>query len=576
MTKIRQPIVTIVGHVDHGKTTILDSIRETIVAKKEAGGITQKISCTYYPIDLIQKKCSELLKDFKIKLEIPGFLFIDTPGHAAFTNLRKRGGSLADLAILVVDINEGLMPQTIECIEILKAGKVPFVVALNKIDAIYGWKKNSENLQQSIELQSDYVRTEFEKKFSNIVAALSSHGFDADIFYRISNFTKQVALVPCSGKTAEGIKELMIMLCGLSQRFLKGKLQISNEAKGTILEVKKEKSITYLEAILYDGALKQGDIIAIASFNEPIISKIRILYEALPLCRGFKAVREITAASGIRLQLSDSAEILPGMPFNVVKEKNRQQLVNELKQEIAETIEIDNEGIIAKADSLGSLEALLVLLRREGIKIGKASIGNINKVDVMNAAANLSAHPLNSIILGFNVSFEEDARDSRIKIIVSDVIYKLIEDFQQWIAEKQNEIQRESLAKIIMPCRIKVLRFMFRQSHPAVFGVHVEAGALKAGIEVMNSDGSRIGEVKAIQSENKSIEKALKGMEVAVSMPGITFGRQVKENDVLYSDMSEENFRSLKKNKQYLSADEIAVLQEIAQIKRKQKATWGV
>jgi translation initiation factor 5B len=528
---------------------------------------------------LIQEKCSELLEKFKIKLEIPGFLFIDTPGHAAFTNLRKRGGSLADLAILVVDINEGFMPQTLECIEILKAGKVPFLVALNKIDAIYGWKRNSENLEENINLQSSYVRTEFDKKFSNIVAALSAHGFDADIFYRISDFSKQIALIPCSGKTSEGIKELMIMLCGLSQKFLKGKLQISNEAKGTILEVKKEKSITYLEAVLYDGTLKQGDAIAIASLNEPIISKIRILFEALPLCKGFKPVKEVSAASGIRMQLADSTEVLPGMPFSVVKQTNREQLVKALKQEIAGTIKLDDEGIIVKADSLGSLEALLVLLRKEGIKIGKASIGNINKVDVMNAAANLQSNKLNAVILGFNVSLDEDVKDlqdSKIKIITSDVIYKLIEDSQKWRVEKQKDIQHESLARIVMPCKIKVLRFIFRQSHPAIFGVHVEAGTLRAGIGLMDSYGEKIGEIKAIQSENKSVEKAGRGMDIAISMPGITFGRQVRESDVLYSDMSEENFSALKKNKQYLSADEISVLQEIAQIRRKKKATWGI
>jgi translation initiation factor 5B len=369
------------------------------------------------------------------------------------------------------------------------------------------------------------------------------------------------------------------MLCGLSQRFLKGKLQISEEAKGTILEVKKEKSITYLEAVLYDGTLRQGDTIAIASFNEPAISKIRILFEALPLCKGFKPVKEVSAASGIRIQAADSAEALPGMPFSVVKKTNREQLVKALKQEISETISLDDEGIIVKADSLGSLEALLVLLRKAGIKIGRVSIGNINKVDVMNASANLQTNPLNAVVLGFNVSLDEDAKglkESRIKILTSDVIYKLIEDFQKWRVEKGKEIQRESLADLIMPCKVKALRFVFRQSKPAIFGVHVEAGTLKSGIELVNSDGRKIGEIKAIQSENKSIERASKNMDVAVSMPSVTFGRQVQEGDVLYSDMGEENFSALRKNKGYLSADEIAVLQEIAQIKRKQKSTWGV
>ncbi|MBS3090374.1 translation initiation factor IF-2 [Candidatus Pacearchaeota archaeon] len=576
MERIRQPIVTVVGHVDHGKTTILDSIRETIIARKEAGGITQKISCTCYPIDLIQKKCSGLLEQFNIQLEIPGFLFIDTPGHAAFTNLRKRGGTLADLAILVIDINEGFMPQTIECMEILKSSKVPFIVALNKVDAVHGWKRNSEKLEEDINSQQIYVKNEFEKKFSMIVEALSSHGFNADIFYRISDFTKQVALVPCSGKTAEGIKELIIMLCGLTQKFLKGKLQISEEARGTVLEVKREKSIIYVEAVLYDGTLKQGDTVAIASFDEPITSKIRILSEALPLCKGFKTMKGVTAAAGIRMQLANSAEILPGMPFSVVKQNNKEQVIKALKQEIEKTIRTEKEGVIAKADSLGSLEALLVLLNKEGIKVSKALIGSVNKVDLMNAAANLQANPLNAVVLGFNVSVDEDARDARIKVLANDVIYRLIEDFQKWLVEKQKEIQRETLEKLVLPCKLGVLRFVFRQSKPAIFGVHVEAGILKAGTEMINAHDEKVSEIKAIQSENKSVEEVGRGMDVAVSMPNITFGRQVHEGDILYSEMSEENFRNLKKNKQYLSADEIAVLQEIATVKRKKKATWGV
>jgi translation initiation factor 5B len=576
MAKIRQPIVTIAGHVDHGKTTILDSIRESCVAKKEAGGITQKISCTVFPAELIEGRCNKLLLKYNIKLEIPGFLFIDTPGHAAFTNLRKRGGSLADLAVLVIDINEGVMPQTQECIEILKASKVPFIVALNKIDAIHGWRKQAATVEENLQLQADYVKKDFDKKFYNIVSALSMHSFDADLFFRVNDFTKKLAMVPCSGKTGEGIPELIMMLCGLSQKFLSGRLQLGKEAKGTILEVKREKSMIYLESILYDGSLKQGDSIAIASFNEPIVSKVRTIFEASPLCRGFKAVNEVHAAAGIRMQLAEQQDVAAGMPFFIYSEKNRQDIINSLKREIAETVELDNEGIIAKADSLGSLEVLISLLRKEGFMISKASLGNITKIDIMNALSNLTISPLDAVIVGFNVEKEEGIDDERIKIIKGEVIYKIIEDLKQWNGEKQKELERERITGITMPCRIKVLPYVFRQSHPAIFGVHVEAGNLKLGIELMNSKGGKIGEIKAMQSEKKSIDKAEKNKEVAVSIGNITFGRQIDKGDILYSNLNEDEFRRLKENKKYLTADEIAVLQEIAQIKRQGKATWGI
>lgn len=577
MEKIRQPIVTIAGHVDHGKTSILDSIRESCVAKKEAGGITQKISCTVFPADLIKGRCDKLLDKYNINLQIPGFVFIDTPGHAAFTNLRKRGGSLADLAVLVIDINEGLMPQTQECIEILKTSKVPFVIVLNKIDAIHGWKKQAADIEDNIKLQSDYVKKEFDKKFYTIISGLSMHNFNADLFFRVTDFTKQLTIIPCSGKTGEGIPELIMMLCGLSQKFLAGKLKLGEDAKGTILEVKREKSMIYLESILYDGHLKIGDSIAIASFNEPIVGKVRTMLEATPLCRGFKAVKSVNAAAGIRIQLDEQSEVLAGMPFVLYKENKKQEILSSLKKEIAETIQLDNEGIIAKADSLGSLEVLISLLRKEGFRVNKAALGNVTKIDMMGALTNLTMSPLDAVIAAFNVEKEPDVGDdSRIKVLVNDVIYRLIDELKEWRIAKQKEIEREQIGSLTMPCRIKVLPYIFRQSHPAIFGIHVEAGNIKNGIELMNSEGKKIGRVKAIQSEKKSVEKAAKGKDVAISIDHITYGRQIDKNDILYSNINEDEFINLKEQKKYLAHDEIAVLQEIAQIKRKEKATWGI
>ena len=323
--EIRQPIVTVAGHVDHGKTTILDSIRGTCVAEKEPGKITQKISFTSVPSEIINKNCKSLLEKFKIELEIPGFLFIDTPGHAAFTNLRKRGGSLADLAILVIDINEGIMEQTKESIEVLKASKVPFIIALNKIDAITGWSKKSDSLQESIEKQTDFTKNDFEKKLYRIIHTLNSLGFDSDLFYRVSDFTKQITLIPCSGKTCEGIPELVVMLAGLAQKFLKGKLVLGKEGKGTILEVKKEKGIINIEAILYDGTLTKKDIIVISTLSKAVETKIRALFKALPLGKGFEPVEEVSASAGIRLNLPVTEEIIPGMPFIATKETKEEK-----------------------------------------------------------------------------------------------------------------------------------------------------------------------------------------------------------------------------------------------------------
>ena len=380
-TKIRQPIITVCGHVDHGKTSLLDRIRQSSIQKGEAGGITQRISFTLYPIDLL-KKAFPLINESGIKLDIPGFLFIDTPGHAAFTNLRKRGGSLADLAILVIDINEGIKPQTAEVIQILKLNKTPFIIALNKIDNISGWRlaKNSKmGLKENIDSQPLNIKQLFDEKYMTLVASLNSFGFDSDLYYNISDFTKKIALVPCSARTGEGIPELIMMLCGLSQKYLQNKLTLGEKARGVILEVKKEKEMNYIEAILYDGMLSKKSEIAVADLNgKAMVTKIRLLEEIMPLSSKFFSKDEVQAATGLRLQLIEKSDILPGMPF-VEFSGNKEEIEKTFKKEISENIKTDKQGIIAKADSLGSLEALLYLLRQSSIPIVKAGIGKINK-----------------------------------------------------------------------------------------------------------------------------------------------------------------------------------------------------
>ena len=259
MTSIRQPIITVAGHVDHGKTSLLDCFRGTSLQAGEAGGITQKISFTRYPKEQIVKTCPLIAKN-KLDLKIPGFLFIDTPGHAAFVNLRKRGGALADLAILVVDIKKGIEPQTAEVISILKAHKTPFVVALNKVDNLSGWPKHSNHsIREIIDGLPVNVREEYDTALFTFQGALQSHGFDSAPYYEMSDFTKKIALVPCSARTKQGISELLFVLCGLCQKFLTKQLELADEAKGVVLEIKKERSIEHVEAILYDGTLKEGD-----------------------------------------------------------------------------------------------------------------------------------------------------------------------------------------------------------------------------------------------------------------------------------------------------------------------------
>jgi len=576
--KIRQPIVTVAGHVDHGKTSILDSIRSSAVQETEAGGITQKISFTSYPIDKLKKACP-LIEKSGINLNIPGFLFIDTPGHAAFTNLRKRGGSLADLAVLVIDLTEGIKPQTAEVIQILKLNKTPFIIALNKIDKITGWRKLDENLKNSVEMQGERVKEVFDEKFYTLVGALQSYGLETDLFYNIPDFTKKIAMVLCSAYTKEGIPELIMMLCGLSEKFLTKRLELHPDPKGVMLEVKRERGNEAIEAILYDGELNRTDEIAVASITgEPIVTKIRILEEIIPLSSKFKTTEKVNASTGIRIQLTEKQEILPGMPF--VKFKNNLKEISEqFKKELGESIKTEKFGIIAKADSLGSLEALLVLLGQNNINVVRAGIGDINKIDAINAKANLEINELDSVIVGFNVKISEDAREisSKIKMITGEVVYKIIEDLVEWRKKKQTEIEKERLMGLSTICKLEILpQYVFRNTKPAIFGVRVVGGKLIKNLSMIDENDEKIGNIKNIQHDKKSVEESKEGDEVAISISNLNYERQLKEKRFLFTNLGENQFKEFKKNKDLLSGNEISIIKEIADIKRKTKENWGI
>lgn len=572
---IRQPIITVAGHVDHGKTSLLDCFRGSSVQAGEAGGITQKISFTRYPAEQIKKSCP-LIEKNKIGLEIPGFLFIDTPGHAAFTNLRKRGGALADMAILVVDIKEGIKPQTAEVITILKENKTPFVIALNKVDTISGWQKK-ESIREAIDSQAQHVYQEFETALLTFQGSLHSQGFDSDLYFNISDFTKKIAIVPCSAKTKQGISELLFVLCGLSQKFLAKNLQVSREPKGVILEIKKEKAIEWAEAILYDGEIKEGDEIAIASLTgEPIVSKIRSIQEIQPLSSKFKSAKKATAATGLRLQLTNKQDLVSGMPFEKLQD-NLEELKEQFKEEVSESLKTDKQGIIIKADSLGSLEALITLLRQANVQFVKAGIGPIGKTDIISAKANLKINALDAAIIGFNVELEDTLDTEGIKILTNPVVYKLIEDLETWKKEKQAEVEKEKLMGLANICKLEILpQYVFRNSNPAVFGVKILAGKLKTNMTLIDEEDNNVARVKGIQSDKQNVHEASEGQEVAISLPGVNYERQISgHTKFLYSQMSESQFKTFKKNKDLLSQAEIRTLSELMEIKRKKSEGWG-
>jgi translation initiation factor 5B len=587
---IRSPVCTVIGHVDHGKSSILDSIRGTNIAAKEAGGITQAIGASIIPLDIIQKRAGPLLEALKMKFTIPGLLFIDTPGHAAFTNLRKRGGNLADIAILVVAVNEGFKPQTIECIEILKMYKTPFIVAANKIDMISGWREKKGSMLQAINSQEPLVTTAVENKLYEIVGKLAEFGFASERFDRVSDFTKEIAIVPVSARTGEGIPELLMVVTGLAQRYLENclKCDVCGPAKGTILEVKEEKGLGItIDVIVYDGTLRINDTIVIGGIDKPIVTKVKALLQPAPLAEmrdkkaKFSGVKLAIAATGIKISAPELDGVIAGMPLRGATPETLEAVKSDIQKEVEEVlIETEKEGIVLKADTLGSLEALVGLMKSKGIKIRKASVGDISKKDVADAESSVDKNPLDAVILGFNIKLSEEiaafAKAKNITIINNEVIYHLIESFEKWLVDQKRRLEEKELEGLVRPCKMKIMpNYIFRQSNPAIVGMEIISGSIKVGTTVMK-DGKDISSVKSIQHEKESLSSIEAGKQVAISLPNVTVGRQVSENDILYSAIPEPDFRKLKGLKQYLKKDEINIMKEIAEQKRKHNPLWGV
>ncbi len=586
-SSLRTPIVVVMGHVDHGKTTLLDKIRGTAVAKGEAGLITQHIGATEVPLNVIQDFCGS---HFGNEMQIPGLLFIDTPGHHAFTSMRSRGGSLADLAVLIVDINEGFQPQTIESLSILKRYKTPFVVAANKMDRIGGWHPTpNAPFATSLKAQNERVTEVLDTRLYELVGELYKYGFDGDRYDRIGDFTRTVGIVPISAVTGEGVPDLLMILAGLAQRFLKDNLKLTatGPGVGTILEVKEEKGLgVTLDVILYNGEFNSGDTVIVGTAHEPVVTKIRALLKPKPLAEirseeRFLPVKHVAAASGVKISAPKIENALAGSTIRVVTSPEEIEALSlELKSELeAVRIDTENEGVILKSDTLGSLEALVGELKARKIPIHYADVGPISRRDVIKAAA--INDPLLSAVMGFNVDILPDAiteiQKTNVPVFSSEIIYSIIENYEKWVEDQKMKIEQERLEAVIRPGAVRILPdCVFRQSKPAVVGVQVIGGIVRTQVNLMREDGANVGVVKGIQAHNENQGSATVGQEVAISIDGPTVGRQIHEGDILYVNIPEKHARIVEMElKPKLAEDEREVLEDFLEIKRKKDPFWG-
>lgn len=581
---IRQPVVSVLGHVDHGKTKLLDAIRGTSVQAREAGAITQHIGATEVPIDHIYKVCGPLIG--KKKFDVPGLLFIDTPGHHSFITLRARGGSLADIAVLVIDIREGLMPQTIESIKILRQYKTPFIIALNKVDTIQGWNiEKDAPFVLNERTQQDHTKAAFDERLYSIMGDLSMHGISADRYDRIDDFTKAVALVPISAKEGIGIPDLLLMLIGLAQRFLESQLaKAEGPGRGTILEIKEEKGLgKTIDMILYDGVMKKGDTVALGTRGAPVVTKIKAILKPKPLDEirdprdRFDSVKELHAAAGVKLSCQNMEGVIAGAPIRVVKNE-KDPAIKEMTEESSVKIEVQDQGITIKADAIGSLEALAYEAKAAGIPIRKYGVGEISRRDIVETAA--FTDPMNRVLLAFNAPLSKEAEaeaiNTGVKVFSNQVVYRLIEEYQEWVDDAKKAKDADQRMEMAFPAKFMIMpNCVFHATKPAIVGVRILAGKVRANLRLIKADGSDAGKIRSLRDGEEVLKDASQGDEVAMAIDGVTVGRQIDVEDVIYVELLESTIKGLQ-NDANLNQDEKMALQEYLEIKRKQDKFWGM
>ena len=591
MSERRQPIVAVLGHVDHGKTSLLDHIRglgsnsRASVMDREAGGITQHIGATEVPADILNELCSPLMGGNTF--DSPGLLFIDTPGHHSFSTLRSRGGSLADIAILIVDVMEGCRPQTLESLRVLKNAKTPFVIAANKVDRIYGWEAQpGRAMALSMRNQTQDSMGLFEKQYWNLVGQFAEEGLNIERYDRVKDFTKDIAMVPISAREGEGIQDLLAVVIGLAERYLTDQLtDVEGSGEGTVLEMKEERGLgKTLDVILHRGSIKKGDEIVLVTTEGGQSTRVKGLFSP----RGMSEMRDAGdrwddtevahAASGLKISAPDLDNVLAGTTLRVVHtDSERDEAMDAAKAESELSIELEEEGVAIKADTVGGLEALAKELQALDVPIRSATIGKVSRRDVRSAEA--AADPLHRVIMAFSTEILPDAEaeiessDTGVHHIGSDIIYRILEEREEWIERRNREIEEANREQIVYPGRILLLPdHTFRISKPAVVGVRVLAGRIHVGQRLLK-DGNRVGRIKSIRSGEESMKEAMQGAEVALAIEGVTVGRQIDEEDILLVDVPESHARKLRRMD--LSAAEEEVLEELQEIHRKDDHFWG-
>ena len=576
---LRCPIAVIMGHVDTGKTKLLDKIRKTNVQGGEAGGITQQIGATFFEKKTLETQTARLNETEKFDINVPGMLVIDTPGHESFTNLRSRGSSLCDVAILVVDLMHGLEQQTIESLTMLRSRGTPFVVALNKVDRCYAWKTCADApIREALKEQPEGTMSEFRSRTTDAKVQLQEQGVNSNLYWEMGDDdwmnSDFVPLVPTSAITGEGVQDILLLLCQMAQRKLWKQIMWCANLQCTVLEVKQIDGLgTTVDVLVVNGYIREGDKAVFCTLNGPIVTEIRGLLTPPPsremrVKADYIHHKEVKGALGVKLIGNNLEKVMAGTPVMIVgpddeEEDIKAEVMSDLSR-IQDKLSTDKKGVMVQASTLGALEALLQFLREETkppIPVSSVGIGAITKRDVTQISImNEKGCPEYATILAFDVNVEREARDHAnamsVRIFTADIIYHLFDQFTRFMDELAEKRRADAAAVAVFPSICRILpQHVFNQKDPIIVGMEVVEGILKVGTPlcIPSLGGLHVGKVTSIESNGREQETAKKGASIAVkivneSNPNIMYGRQFDATHSLYSTLTRASIDALKTN----------------------------
>ena len=576
-TTLKSPICSFLGHVDAGKTSLMDIIRNTNFQEHEAGGITQSIGSTFVDIENLVDITNNIKGKFEVKPEIPGLLIIDTPGHEAFNMLRERGSSLCDIAVLVVDINDDLKPQTIESIKLLRDKKIPFVIAATKLDRVNNYIVTKElSLRKAFKKQTKEVISVIESKMLDMKYKLEQQEVNAEFYFKNKKPQSTYSIVPISSKTKEGLADLLSLIVYLSQNWMNKKILYDDNLDATIMECQQHKKYGWvLDIILKNGTINIGDEFATSSRSGERISKVRKLLVQKNINNKIKfvEVESVRASNGIRLIGSNCDNCYSGTKLHSTQNKDCLELARAEVGGLLDKMELKKIGVCIQAQTISNLDAMYQILSKDKIPVMNTTLKVFHEKDYDKLDSKFeNVEDLEyKCILYFGEMREKEkdmyekwGKTKGIKFITSPIVYKLVEDYLIYKKECLEERQEKQITEggCVYPCKLKILNehiYMTGGVDHILMGVRVIKGRLKMGTpltvvskkKVLTEKEMVLGQILSIQknNEDKAIANEMDEVCIRLSNPNkLTYERQFNHKDDIVSHLTRERIDILKKD----------------------------